>query len=490
MSPDDSPSVQALAPHLLDALRAYGQNDALGKISVLTELQLVRVQRRCQPAQDAAHALRNILDQGLEQLAQSDSLGADLLARHFIQGQTVTAIGRALDYSERSVFTKQRQAVRNLAHIVLQAEQRARRHSAANEAQRRMLDSLPPPTFTRLFGVDTLLTRLTGFLADADRHWLIALEGMGGIGKTALARQAVEDLVCQDRFQLVAWITAQQHDFFGGRLYNLDQPALTFAAALDQMARALGLDPYLERDEQEQVQRLRRAIASQPTLLVVDNLETAADLTALVKGLGRLVRPAKVLLTTRQRVMSCDQMTSLPVRELPPGDALAYVRYHSQERNVPALLNAAEPELQRLVAVTGGNPLAIKLVVGQAQVLPLGRILDDLAAVQPGTHDFFSFIFRYSWERLSDPARHLLLHMPLLDPRNATWEDLAHISGVALNGYFRNALEELVAASLLNAGWSQGRLIYSIHRLTEYFLLSDLIGLAPLVGGPDHREAP
>ena len=102
-------------------------------------------------------------------------------------------------------------------------------------------------------------------------------------------------------------------------------------------------------------------------------------------------------------------------------------------------------------------------------------MLADLAAAQPDTHDFYRFIFRYSWERLSDPAQHLLIHMPLLDTRGTTWEDLAAVSGVALNGRFRGALEELVNSSLLNAGYVQGRLLYSIHRLTEYFILSDLV---------------
>jgi hypothetical protein len=32
-----------------------------------------------------------------------------------------------------------------------------------------------------------------------------------------------------------------------------------------------------------------------------------------------------------------------------------------------------------------------------------------------------------------------------------------------------------VTCSLLNAGYLGGRLLYSIHRLTEYFILSDLV---------------
>lgn len=466
----------AFTQSVLAALRAYRHDDELTVLPTLPDLHLVRGQMRCQPATTPA-AIRAVLDQGLEQLAQIDNLSADVLIRHFVQGQTVLEIGQLLGYSESSIFQRQRQAIRSLAHILLEAEEQAGHLASLEGGRRRSLDALPPPTFSRLFGVDALLARLAGFLANPTHHWLIALEGMGGIGKTALARQAVADLVCEGRFEAVAWVTAQQHAFVGGHLREPSQPALTYAALLDQVARSLGLPTRMDLDEKEQTLHLRNALAQRPTLLVVDNLETAADIWALVAGLDQLARPAKVLLTTRQRVDAYDQVTSFPLRELPPADALAFLRYHSQERNVPALLEAPESDLMRVVQVTDGNPLAIKLVVGQLQAVPLGRVLDDLAAARPDTHDFYQFLFRYSWQRLSNPAQHLLLHMPLLDARGATWEDLAAVSGVALNGYFRNALEELVGASLLNAGWAQGRLLYSIHRLTEYFILSDLVGM-------------
>jgi len=170
---------------------------------------------------------------------------------------------------------------------------------------------------------------------------------------------------------------------------------------------------------------------------------------------------------------------------MPPDDRFtarihqALTAYHAEERNIPAIRAASPAELQRMIHVTDGSPLAIKLVIGQLAFLPLAQVLDDLAAVRPGTHDFYRFLFRYSWERLSEPAQHLLLHMPLLDARGTTWDDLAAVSGVALNGYFRGALEELVNVSLLNAGYAQGGLLYSIHRLTEYFILSDLVGSRP-----------
>ncbi len=469
-------AAQAFTPHLVHALRAYRHDDHLATLPGLADLHLVRSQRRCQPG-DTAAAVRSVLSRGLERLAQSDPTGADLLSRRFVQGQTAHQVAHALGYSESMIWTRQRQAIATLAQIITEAEAAARQAAARDEARQTALDSLPPPTFSRLFGVATVQAQLADFLSDPASHWLTALEGMGGIGKTALARQVVEDLVCQGRFEAVVWITAQQHAFVGGHLRSLDQPALTFAGLLSQTARSLGIESRLDLPEREQAQRLHSALASRPTLLVVDNLETAADIWALLEGLDRLARPAKVLLTTRQRVDAHDQVTSVPLAALPPADALAFLRYHGEERNTPTLLKAPESDLHRIVAVTGGHPLAIKLVVGQAQALPLTQVLDDLAAAEPEIHDFYHFLFRYAWQRLSDPARQLLLHMPLLDPAGAAWEDLAAVSGVSLNGYYRSALEELVAASLLDAGCAQGRLRYTIHRLTEYFLLSDLVGV-------------
>jgi hypothetical protein len=127
------------------------------------------------------------------------------------------------------------------------------------------------------------------------------------------------------------------------------------------------------------------------------------------------------------------------------------------------------------LTVTGGNPLAIKLVVGQLLTLPLTQVMDDLLQTRAQAQELYTFLFRYSWERLSEPAQYLLLHMPLLDSRGATWEDLAAVSGVTLNGHFRIALQELVNTSLLNAGPAGGDLVYSIHPLTEHFVLSNLV---------------
>jgi hypothetical protein len=472
-----------------DALRHYHNDEMLAGLHPLTNLSLVASRNGLRAPSATASAIRALLNDSLDHLAHTDSLGADLLRRHFIQHQTVTFISYALGYAERSIFLKLRNATQGLAHLLLADEEKLNSQLARAEHTRRALASLPPPTFSRLFGVNHLLTQLQACLVDRDRFWLVALEGMGGSGKTALARAAAEALVRSDHATRMAWITAQQRTFAWGHLQALPQPALTYTAFLDELARALGLDARLDLATPAQEQRLRQALDASPTLVVVDNLETAADVQALTEGLHRLARPTKVLLTTRHRVSAFEQVTSLQLHALPFADALAFLRYHAEERQAPTLLNASESDLARIVTVTDGNPLAIKLVVGQLLTLPLAHVLEDLVRARAEAQDLYSFLFRFSWERLSQPAQYLLLHMPLLDSRGTTWEDLAAVSGVALNGHFRGALQELVNTSLLNAGVSSGDTVYSIHRLTEHFVLSDLVEThwhgSPWEGGND-----
>lgn len=471
--PEPGPD-QAFGEIIHHALRSYHADEVLRTLPALAELRVVQARLRGQPAQGVAAAVRAVLDEGLARLAERDDAAADLLAQRFVAEEPLPRLLGRYHYAERTFFSRQEKAVAALAGIIWTAEETLR-SVALTEAQQHILNSLPPPTFSRLFGVAGRLHALKELLRNREACWLVAVDGMGGIGKTALARAAVEALVCEGCFDRVAWITAQQQSFAGGRLQPAETPALTCAACLTELGRLLGVDLQGATTEEAQAPRVRMALAATPTLIVVDNLETAADMAALVAGLHRLARPAKILLTTRQRVAAYEQIAALTLYALPPDEARAFISYHAVERNVPAALAAAAADLARIVHVTDGNPLAIKLVIGQLATLPLAQVLDDLTAARPAAHDFYRFIFRYSWAQLSEPAQQLLLHMPLFDARGATWEDLAAVNGGAENGDCSRALTELVNTSLVNAGYAAGRLIYSIHRLTEYFIMSDLV---------------
>jgi hypothetical protein len=472
---DSTGTGQAFTALIHQALRAYHRDEELARLQPLCELAIVRAEHARHPERGVSGAIRAVLDAGLERLAQADRPAAALLMQRFVEGEQMMQVARALGYSETLLYRKQRDALTALAQTIWQAEEQARRASALTQAQAAALAGLPPRSFSRLFGVSEPLTSLCGFLAVQDACPLVAVDGMGGIGKTALAHAAVEELVAAGRFARVLWVTARQQIFAWGRIQQLDRPVLTCEELREELYRALGLGSPLQQSEAQAERRLHEELGRQPTVIVLDNLETAADVRELVAVLDRLARPTKMLLTTRQRVSAYENVASLTLRELSREDALAFIHYHAAERNTLAVLGAPVSAWERIVALTDGNPLAIKLVIGQAHMRPLPVVLDDLAAARADATDLYRFIFRYSWEQLSSAARRLLLHMPLLDARGAGWEELAAISQVASDEEFRRAAEELVTYSLLNVGVTGDRTLYSIHRLTESFILSDLV---------------
>ena len=126
--------------------------------------------------------------------------------------------------------------------------------------------------------------------------------------------------------------------------------------------------------------------------------------------------------------------------------------------------------------VTGGNPLAIKLVIGQATSRPLSQVLEHLVQAKGDTEQLYRFIYQASWDMLSRPAKQVLLNMPHLTVRGGPWEAVAAVSGLKGEALVR-AVDELVALSLLDAGGGIEKR-YSIHQLTRNFVLSDLLGMA------------
>jgi hypothetical protein len=108
--------------------------------------------------------------------------------------------------------------------------------------------------------------------------------------------------------------------------------------------------------------------------------------------------------------------------------------------------------------------------VGQLVSLPLSRILVALQTAQPDTDAFYRYLYRVSWDLISAPAQHLLLHMARLPTSGGTWEDLSAISGLWGNE-LASAIETLTGHSLLQASGFEEK-TYSLHPLTYHFAIS------------------
>jgi len=202
---------------------------------------------------------------------------------------------------------------------------------------------------------------------------------------------------------------------------------------------------------------------------VVDNLETVSNAREILVRLQRMLGPSRLLLTSRERVPGDYFHASL--RGLSLDSSLVFMRREGRMRNAVEVAEADAEILCEIHEATQGMPLAMKLVIGQVEVLGLGVALDNL---KKGQGDIYSFIFLSSWTRLSEVAKNMLLYLgpsPGLVERDELKLAL-EVEGTSLDW----AIQELTELSLLSAQPSPDLLHrgYSIHQLTRYFVVNDL----------------
>jgi len=458
-SPDE------LVPLVHAALRAwYGTDKGL-----LEGLLLIQEQRRSMSSSANPTALRlatnQVLLKGIEELEVGDQEGARILKTRFADDNTLLMVAHKINSSEFTVSRKQRAAIKSLANILFEREMDARQVRAESiEAQ------LPPPSYTHLFGVEEAVEKLLERLTEPDGPGVIAIIGIGGIGKTALADAVTRRIARQLHFDVVVWLRSDPQTMSGQTL----SPRLTFVSLVAELADKLGLEGAGASQEQR-LAHVRQVLKGQPHLIVVDNLETDAETAYLLDHLNDLAGPSKFFLTTRARHASQATVFHFEMSELSLEDSTALVFRHARDTGLPDLDQTGDEPIRAIYDVTGGNPLALKLVVSLLDLLPLQQILSDLERSRPGqVENLYKHIYWQAWQILSLEARSLLQAMPLVGETGGTPDYLQTISNLPTDRFWL-ALQELRSRSLVEVRGTIQEKRYGIHRLTESFLRTEII---------------
>lgn len=428
--------------------------------------------RQAQLRNDAnPHQLTNeILLQALDALAQENPDDAGLLRQRFIEQIKVHLLAKKLNVGEATIYRRQNEAVQRLADTLYAQEQAAQTARLVELEQRFDL-----PSAVELIGPTQHKTDLLQLLIDPGPPWILSIEGLGGMGKTALANALFRQPELLARFGALAWVSAKQGEFFD--MFHTDEmlpPALPATLLIDQLLRQLLPDSPLPASPQERETRLLGHLKQTPTLAVIDNLETVTDSETLLPLLRRAANPGKFLLTSRHSLNLQPDVFCHSLRELEQDDARHFIRREARQRGHLALADASTSDLDSIYQTVGGNPLALKLVVGQTTRLPLPQVLENLRQAQGDKVDkFYTFIYWQAWNLLDEASRQLLLMMPLAPPQGSGLEQLVAVSGLDA-GALSQAIEQLAALSLLEVSGGLSECRYRIHRLTETFLLTEV----------------
>ena len=458
--------------HVHDALALWHKDASHG--SPLDGLTLVK-HEMAGAGGNVRLATNRVLLAALVVLETTREPDAALLRRRFLDDKPAYTVANELNIAAPTLFRKQKQAITHLAET-LYALELATRDQRTVDLERHA----PTAGHDQLVGVAGHIDHLGDVLLAPAAPWLVSVEGIGGIGKTSIAYQLARRLVVElAAFSGFAWVSAQQQAFHpGGFIQPLDAPALTAADLVEALVVQLlpaGALPVPFSVEQAS-NRLAARLGQSACLVVLDNLETLADVEALLPTLRRLAGPSKFLLTSRRSLHAESDVYCYPLPGLAEPDALQLVRNEARLRNLAEVMAADDDALRPIFATVGGNPLALKLVVGQLYLLDLDQVLDNLRAARGRkADDLYRYIFLDAWRKLDEDAQEVLINMPLFAQSGADFASIERVSEVT-GSRLLDALERLVMLSLVNVGGGLQARRYSIHRLTETFLLTDIIG--------------
>ncbi len=470
MTKADIVSLAKLEEDVHQALKSWHKTETAA--SPLSHLHLFRQVQR-QGTDDVNQATNEVLHQALKALAVDFPEEARLLRLHYLDRLAMYTVANQLNISEPTANRRQRQAISRLAETLDALEDQARAKHQAVLQQR-----LELPTYTELIGVEDHLDTLIVLLISPRPPWLVSIEGMGGIGKTSLADALSRQIIRRQLLDDFGWVSARQHDFNPGRgITSMGLPALTAENLVEKLVVQLVADvPRLDIfSTQDALAMLQARLKQRSHLIVIDNLETLVDVETLLPTLRNLSNPTKFLLTSRESLHYAHGIYHFPLPELSQANALRLIRYEAQLHNSPYLQEATDDDLKKIFEIVGGNPLAIRLVVGQTHVYSLEVILNDLATAQGQTvENLYVFIFRRAWDILDELTRRVLLAMPLVTEGEGTLEHLAELSGIA-PADLRDALNWLVSLNLVDSKGNLAERHYSIHNLTRTFLQEQVL---------------
>lgn len=464
------PSQAQLVDMLNKALKSYHQRQL--STHSLKGLWSFKQAASIAPDNNEREITNRILDDLVAQLELQNKQNAELLSRRFFDGEKMLPIANSLNMSEATAYRRQGEAIGQITAILHRQEEAARQ-----AYQARLHARLEQPTYSHLIGFDHHVETLLELLERPGPPWLIAIEGYGGVGKTSLAHRVARECIEGWRFDDIGWASARPHHFeLSGQITPVSAPALTTPELVSQLLAQLApnIDPGRFSREEAQ-QRLRHHLKQNRHLVVVDNLETVEDLKVLLPVLADLANPTKFLLTSRRRLDSAFNIYHFPLPELSPAETLELVRHEITSCNLKMLRSAPEASLAKIHQIVGGNPLAIRLVIGQTHVFALETILDDLIAAHSQTVDeLYTFIYWRAWNALDEPTQQLFLAMPLVAGHGETLDGLAELSGLALT-VVRRSLRQLVERNLVNSLGNHAHRSYTIHNLTRSFLQEQVL---------------
>ncbi|MFD0560081.1 DNA-binding SARP family transcriptional activator [Stackebrandtia endophytica] len=296
----------------------------------------------------------------------------------------------------------------------------------------------------------------TGRDADAEQlftavtnHPVIAIDGMAGVGKTALALHAAHRLASE---------FPDGQLFLDLRAYTHNVSPLASDTALAQLLRSVGAE--VPDNKKERTAAWRTETSERKMLLVLDNANSAEQLHPLVpNGSGCLT-----IITSRRRLVNLPEARHISLHPLSPAQS---ARIFAMEAGLPE----GQPGVDDIASVCGHLPLALRIAASRLRNRPswtpedlLSRLTGGQAPLREldGTGHGLMAAFELSYRGLDATARSLFRRLSIFPASSDIDKFVAAVLAGASLDSADMALKQLLDDHMLQA-FAPGR--YRMHDL-------------------------
>jgi hypothetical protein len=257
------------------------------------------------------------------------------------------------------------------------------------------------PEFTRFVYRKIPCQELSKILKDP-RTSVVALTGIGGAGKTALASWATRQAYEEKGFSFITSITAKDRALTTGGIIPLAPQLSNYESLLDSILTVLGWSDYTAASTAEKSETVRELIKDSNGLLFVDNLETVDD-ARIIDFLESLPIGVKAITTSRTpRVRKF-------VYSIDPGPLTAeeikdFVHSYADLKPWAKALTASQA--LEIGSAADGVPLAIEWIIKRATSPGEAiKIAEGLQSSGNKKDELLEFCFRRVFDQMSEPER-------------------------------------------------------------------------------------
>ncbi|MEH1815257.1 MAG: NB-ARC domain-containing protein [Nostoc sp.] len=311
-----------------------------------------------------------------------------------------------------------------------------------------------------------------------ERCRVVALLGMGGIGKTSLAAKLAQKV--QGCFEYVIWRS----------LYNAPPLFDLLANLIQFFSNKQVLEIDLPKSVDGRISKLIEYLQQQRCLIVLDNVEIILQPGAcagcyregyenyglLIKRLGQVMHQSSLVLTSREKPkdVASQEGQALPVRSLQVRGLNEEVKKIFQLKG----LLGAESQKKTLIELYSGNPLALKIVATTIQDVFNGDISEFLNQKTSVFGDI-CVVLEQQFERLSNLERVVMYWLAINRESISLCNLQEDLTSLVIPHKLLEAIESLIRRSLIDKFQStlseRSGLLFTLHSVVMEYVTSKLI---------------